>query len=507
MTVSYTDGHGTSEAVTSAATGAIANVNDAPTGAPVITGTVTEDQTLTADTSSIADIDGLGAFSYQWKRDGVAIAGATASTYTLGDADVGRAITVTLSYTDAHGTAESLTSAATALVANVNDAPVGLPVIAGTQTEGQTLTANTSGISDADGLGSFSYQWKRDGGRNLRRDEQHLSARQCRCRHRDHGDGVLHRCARHDGSGHTRLRRARSRTSTMPRPAARDHRTATEDQTLTADTSSIADADGLGAFSYQWKCDGVSIAGATASTYTLGDGDVGRAITVTVSYTDAHGTAEALTSAATSAVVNVNDAPIGLPVVTGAVIEGQTLTANMSGVSDADGLGAFSYQWLRDGAATISGATSVTYTLVEADVGAAISVRASYTDARGTSETVTSALTAAVQKRQPVAGRRSRHRWLCCGRSNALCRYHGDLGFRWSLELLVCLVPRWRCHRRCDGFDLHARRCRCRPRDQRRRFLYGRARHGGERSLGRNRIRPERQRYAPRAARRSRHGD
>ncbi|MDH3451910.1 MAG: DUF4347 domain-containing protein, partial [Gammaproteobacteria bacterium] len=64
-------------------------VNDAPVGVPAISGTVTEDQVLTADTSGISDADGLGAFSYQWLRNGGAIGGATASTYTLGDADVG----------------------------------------------------------------------------------------------------------------------------------------------------------------------------------------------------------------------------------------------------------------------------------------------------------------------------------------------------------------------------------------------------------------------------------
>ncbi len=159
MQVSYTDAQTTAEGpLTSAATAAVANVNDAPVGLPAITGTVTEDQTLTADTSGISDDDGLGAFSYQWLRGGVNIGGATSSTYTLDDADVGSTISVEVSYTDAQTTAEGpLTSAATAAVANVNDAPVGLPAITGTATEDQTLTADTSGITDADGLGAFSY--------------------------------------------------------------------------------------------------------------------------------------------------------------------------------------------------------------------------------------------------------------------------------------------------------------------------------------------------------------
>ena len=169
--------------------------------------------------------------------------------------------------------------------------------------------------------------------------------------------------------------------------------TATEDQTLTAVTSGISDADGLGAFSYQWLRDGSTIGGATGSTYTLGDADVGAKISVRVSYTDGHSTAESLTSAETAAVVNVNDLPSGLPTITGTATEDQTLTAVTSGISDADGLGAFSYQWLRDGS-TISGATGSTYTLGDADVGAKIRVRVSYTDGHSTAESLTSAETA-----------------------------------------------------------------------------------------------------------------
>ena len=68
---------------------------------------------LTADTSTLADADGLGTLSYQWSRDGSPIDGATADTYTLTQEDVGAAITVEVSYTDGEGTAESVTSAAT----------------------------------------------------------------------------------------------------------------------------------------------------------------------------------------------------------------------------------------------------------------------------------------------------------------------------------------------------------------------------------------------------------
>lgn len=90
--------------------------NSPPTGAVTITGTAREGSTLTAVTTNIADADGLGSFSYQWFGNGAAITGATASTFTPGQAQVGQTITVRVSYIDGYGTAESLTSATTAEV-------------------------------------------------------------------------------------------------------------------------------------------------------------------------------------------------------------------------------------------------------------------------------------------------------------------------------------------------------------------------------------------------------
>ena len=86
------------------------------TGKPEITGTIEVGETLTADTSRIADGDGLTnvSYTYQWVRvDGsneTNIAGATESTYTLVAADEGKGIRVRVSFDDDAGNSETLAS-------------------------------------------------------------------------------------------------------------------------------------------------------------------------------------------------------------------------------------------------------------------------------------------------------------------------------------------------------------------------------------------------------------
>jgi serralysin len=145
-----------------ASTATLTDTNVVPTGVPTITGTLSQGRELSVDTSGIADADGLGDFSYQWNRDNAAIEGATASNYTLTEADVGTNISVTVLYTDGYGAAESVVSAETSKIANTNDAPTGALVINGTAAEGETLTLDTSSIADEDGLSAFSITWLSD---------------------------------------------------------------------------------------------------------------------------------------------------------------------------------------------------------------------------------------------------------------------------------------------------------------------------------------------------------
>ena len=141
------------------------------TGAPTITGTAQVGQTLTAGTTAIMDADGLTSvsYTYQWIRVATDntetnISSATASTYTLVAADQGTTVKVTVSFTDDANNPETRTSAATAAVsAAANTLATGAPTITGTAQVGQTLTASTTGIADANGLTTpnYTYQWIR----------------------------------------------------------------------------------------------------------------------------------------------------------------------------------------------------------------------------------------------------------------------------------------------------------------------------------------------------------
>ncbi len=197
---------------------------------------------------------------------------------------------------------------------------------------------------------------------------------------------------------------SRSNTPALGTPAIRGASQVGE--TLTLSTSDISDDDGLTtvSFAYQWLADDTAIPNADASTYTLTPSEQGKAIKVRVSFTDDEGNPETVTSAGTAAVAARPNTPAaGTPTINGTAQVGQRLTADTSGISDADGLTdvSFSYQWLADDR-LIWGARDSSYTLVDADEDSVIKVRVRFTDDRGHTETLTSAATAAVAAAPPA---------------------------------------------------------------------------------------------------------
>jgi Ca2+-binding RTX toxin-like protein len=372
--------------------------NVAPTGAVQVAGSVTEDQTLSANTASLADADGLGPLHYQWQRDaggGFAAVGTDQASYTLGDSDVGAVLRVLVSYTDGHGTVEHVTSAATAAVVNVNDAPTGAVTLGGTPTEAQLLTASAAALADADGLGALHYQWQRDAGGGFAAVAGATAATYL-LGSADVGDKLRVVVSYTDGHGTAESVTSAATAAIAPINHAPSGGvaiagSATEDQTLSANTASLADADGLGALHYQWQRDlgaGFVTVGADQASYVLGDADVGGKFRVAIRYTDGHGFAEQVVSPMTAAVANVNDAPTGGVSIT--VISPQHLTADTAGLADADGLGTLHFQWQRDsgGGFVAVGADQASYKLGAGDAASTLRLAVGYTDGHGTAESL-----------------------------------------------------------------------------------------------------------------------
>ncbi|MDO9397366.1 MAG: Ig-like domain-containing protein [Herbiconiux sp.] len=125
--------------------------------APVVSGSAVVGQKLTLANGSWAPSP---AFAYQWKRNGVAIPGATAKSYTAVTADAGAKLSVTTTATKSGYSTVKVTSASTATVTGGVMKGV-TPIISGTTQVGQKLTATAPGWAPSDAV--LAYQWKRNG--------------------------------------------------------------------------------------------------------------------------------------------------------------------------------------------------------------------------------------------------------------------------------------------------------------------------------------------------------
>ncbi|MDB5187122.1 MAG: hypothetical protein JWM07_594 [Candidatus Saccharibacteria bacterium] len=156
--------------------------------------------------------------------------------------------------------------------------------------------------------------------------------------------------------------------------------TTTQGSTLTAGARTPSAAT----VTFQWRRGGTAIANATTVTYVLTAADVGFTMTVA-----ATGNGNFSGTAISPASATVTTPITAIAPITGTTTVGSTLTRGALTPAAATA----NTQWLRGGVA-IAGATSTTYTLVAADLGATITVTATGTG--GYTGSVTSAATAPI---------------------------------------------------------------------------------------------------------------
>jgi len=163
--ISYVDGQGNPEMMISPMSQPVRNVNDKPMGRPELRGEAKEDSVLAIDSSRISDEDGLGALSYIWQRSSERtnwenFPDQFKDTIRLTQSDVGFSYRAVVSYIDGFGTRETLVTDSSEVVANVDNPLEGKVVVRGQSIEGAELTANTSTLSDFDGISSMNLAWE-----------------------------------------------------------------------------------------------------------------------------------------------------------------------------------------------------------------------------------------------------------------------------------------------------------------------------------------------------------
>ncbi len=306
-----------------------ASANNPATGAPSISGVLQQNEELTAATLGIADADGLGTFAYQWLADGTAISGATSSTYTLTADEVGKAISLTVTFTDGEDFSESLTSAAThnVVASGATRRLLWLGTLTPTDRSGGTVGTNVFTQQGTLIPHSFTY-----GSDTYGFDQMDFGPAP--------SSGLL--------------------IAMRPVPGA------DEEEGWIFDTGrewAVSDAS--------VNNDGTQI----FMNWSAAAGDVDWTIGM---------------ESVVYLLEEVNAPPTGAPAITGTPRVGEELTADTSAIMDPNGLTTpgYSYQWVRVNGNTTTniGTDSSTYTLVDADADKQIRVDVTFTDDGSTTE-------------------------------------------------------------------------------------------------------------------------
>ena len=412
------------------------SLSNAPAkGEPRIAGIPEVGQTLSADTTAIADANGLEevVFQYQWLAEDADIASATSGTYTVAPGDAGKAIMVRVAFTDDARHEETLTSAPTAVVT-----AAGLQLQSAT-VDGATLTLTYNEDLDTGvTLGTTPFAVSVNGssrpliGVGVGESNVLLLLSSAV----EAGDTVTVDYTAPGGPDFIRDTRGRKAASFSGHAVTNNTASAPDDTTsdpLTASVHNVPSShNGQDAFTFELRFSkdprpDFSYTTVRDHAFTVTGGSVtyvlrlepGKNVRWEITVTPSSSAAVAIALNATTAcsaqgaictedsgmlsgglllvVPGPNTPATGAPTITGAAQVGETLTADSTGISDDDGLGnaAFAYQWFAADA-EINRATASIYTLVAANAGEAIKVRVSFTDDAGNDEELTSAATGAV---------------------------------------------------------------------------------------------------------------
>ncbi len=328
---------------------------------------------------------GTAPLTYQWRKDGVAISGATSSTYSISSTLAGASGSYTVIVTNSVG---SVTSSAAVLTVNI------APSIT-TQPSASTVTAGgaVSFSVAASGTAPFTYQWRKDGAAISGATSSTYSISSTSA-----VDAGRYTVVVTNGVGSVASSVAVLTVNIAPSITTQPSASTV---TLGSAASFSVAASGTATLTYQWRKDGAAISGATSSTYSISSAVTSDAGSYTVVVTNSAGSATS--NAATLTVTAAATAPtITTQPSSSSVTAGSAASFSVA----ASGTATLTYQWRKDGTA-ISGATSSTYSISSAATSDAGSYTVVVTNSAGSATsnaatlTVTAAATAPTITTQP----------------------------------------------------------------------------------------------------------
>jgi hypothetical protein len=279
-------------------------------GLPSISGSAVKGASLSATSGSWNGTAPI-TFAFSWLRcdsagaNCTAIGGATATTYLVVDADVGKRLRVQVTATNGDGTATALSAATDVVASGTKPVNVTEPAISGSPVEGSTLSS-TSGSWTGSTPITYAFQWVRcpSGGGAADGSNCFFVPSATKSTYvlddDDVGSRIRVRVTATNSAGSTTVASDATEVVAAKGPSGppvntaepRISGTATQGQTLTATSGSWTGAQPI-SFTYRWvRCgaDGgnasgsncPAISGATRNTYQLTESDVGRRLRVQV---------------------------------------------------------------------------------------------------------------------------------------------------------------------------------------------------------------------------------
>jgi hypothetical protein len=382
----------------------VENVNDLPNWAQLRLSVVPKQGLIVETVGTVTDADNSGvkagvidpaSFSYQWLAGGVPIDGAVGAQFIPGQSEVGKILSVNVSFIDNFGTLETTVLSAGVATANTNDSPEGTVWISGDATQYETLTASWI-LTDADGPitiapSSVSWQWFSDGTAIPGVQSSTLILSQSHV-----GRAISVRLRYVDGFGFQENVLSEAfgpvaNVDDLPVGTVAISGTAVQGSLLTA-TAAVSDLDGIplssggSAPTIDWYVDSGEQVGVGA-TLLLTQNLVGQSLRARYSYVDLLGSPSEVWSASLGPIADRQDPPQGSMQIVGELIEGATLSI-VHDVNDADSIsGEISFQWFANGQ-SITGEVGTELLLTQALVGKSISAQLSYLDGLNKVETV-----------------------------------------------------------------------------------------------------------------------